>query len=76
MGIVKKQLEKEALKEKAYEDAEKHCKQEQIFDVPNCGGDMLTKVYENEYYIVYEQKYWGYNEILDKEKYDASWYYF
>lgn len=76
MGIVKKKLEQQALKEKAYEDAEKHCKQDQIFDTPNIGGDMLTRVYENEYYVVYEQKYYEYNEILDKEKYGDNWYEF
>lgn len=76
MGIAKRKLENQILKEKAYEDAKKHCKQEQIFDVPNRGGDMLTKIYSNEYYVVYEQKYWGYNEILDKEKYGDNWYVF
>lgn len=74
MGIVKRKLEQQALKEKAYEDAKKQCKQNQIFDVPNIGVDVLTKVYENEYYVVYEQKHWGYNEILDKEKYGDNWY--
>lgn len=73
MGIAKRKLERQALKEKAYKDAEKHCKQEQIFHVPNCGGDELTKIYENDYFRVYEQEHWGYNEILDKEKY-GDWY--
>lgn len=73
MGIAKKKLEKQILKEKAYEDAEKHCKQNQIFDTPS-SCDILRKVYSNEYYVVYEQKYWGYNEILDKEKYGDNWY--
>ena len=73
MGIAKKKLEKQILKEKAYEDAEKHCKQEQVFDVLSF-YDTLRKIYSNEYYVVYEQKYWGYNEILDREKYGDNWY--
>lgn len=75
MGIAKRKLEKQILKEKAYEDAEKHCKQNQIFDTPSL-CDTLRKIYSNEYYVVYEQKYWGYNEILDKEKYGDNWYVF
>lgn len=74
MGIVKRKLEEQALKEIAYKDAEKHCKQDQIFDTPNIGPDILTKVYENKYYVVYEQKHWGYNEILDREMYGDDWY--
>lgn len=76
MGIAKGKLEEQALKEKAYEDAKKHCKQDQIFNVPNIGTDILEKIYENEYYVVYEQKNWGYNEILDKEIYGNNWYVF
>ena len=73
MGIAKRKLENQALKDKAYEDAKKHCKQDQIFNVP-ISYDTLRKIYSNEYYVVYEQKYWGYNEILDKEKYGDNWY--
>lgn len=76
MGIAKRKLEKQILKEKAYEDARKHCKQPQVFNTPNTGGDILTKIYENDYYKVYEQKHWEYNEILDKENYSDMWYEF
>lgn len=75
MGIAKRKLEKQILKEKAYKDAKKHCKHYQIFDTPST-HDILRKIYSNEYYVVYEQKYYGYNEILDKEKYGDNWYVF
>lgn len=58
----------------AFKDACKHAKSEQMFTKPGIDDFDMEKVYENKHYVVYKCEKWGYDEILDKEKYGEDYY--
>ena len=58
----------------AFKDACKHAKSEQMFTKPVIDEKKKKKVYENKHYVVYKCAKWGYDEVLDKEKYGEDYY--